>query len=632
MCGIAGFQIFKNNLDIDCTKKIKEITEVINHRGPDSEGFWSCDKEQIYFGHKRLSIIDLSIKGKQPMISNNGRFIITYNGEIYNYKNLKKLLENKYGVKFKNKTDTQVILELISIFGLYEALQMMEGMFAFVLFDKQSKVVSLVRDRFGEKPLFYYIDNKYVVFSSELKSIKKFFNNTNLNISKIGIQNYKYLGYIPAPYSIYEKTYKILPSQIVNIKNGRIVDKLIYWNHSNNSNNIKTQFNLDSIESSIEASVKKMMVADVDVGCFLSGGIDSSLIAAMMQKNSPKKINTFTVGFYEQNYDESIYAKKISNYLNTNHFEIKVSINDMILNIRKIIENFDEPFADSSAVPTELISSLASQKTKVILSGDGGDEIFLGYNRYIYAKKLSFFKNISPVYVRAILQKIINILPLGFLDILSTPFQKAFGIQGFSHKLIKLSNILTYENNEQFYKKLNIIDNNFLNEFLKAKENFFSKYNDTNLLESVQKNDIDNYLCNDILTKVDRSSMLNSLEVRSPFLDHLLVEKMMKIPSKLKIKNNKLKIILKDILEKYVPKAYYDRPKMGFAIPLESWFDKEKMLNLSDELIYDTEWSQLFYDDKKVKKNWENYKNFKSFPAIKIWSYLVSAIWINKNI
>ena len=270
-------------------KKIKEITEVINHRGPDSEGFWSCGKEQIYFGHKRLSIIDLSIKGKQPMISNNGRFIITYNGEIYNYKNLKKLLEIKYGVKFKNKTDTQVILELISIFGLYEALQMMEGMFAFVLFDKQSKVVSLVRDRFGEKPLFYYIDNKYVIFSSELKSIKKFFNNTNLNISKIGIQNYKYLGYIPAPYSIYEKTYKILPSQIVNIKNGRIVDKLIYWNHSNNSNNIKTQFNLDSIESSIEASVKKMMVADVDVGCFLSGGIDSSLIAAMMQKNSPKK-------------------------------------------------------------------------------------------------------------------------------------------------------------------------------------------------------------------------------------------------------------------------------------------------------------------------------------------------------
>ena len=194
------------------------------------------------------------------------------------------------------------------------------------------------------------------------------FNNTNLNISKIGIQNYKYLGYIPAPYSIYEKTYKILPSQIVNIKNGRIVDKLIYWNHSNNSNNIKTQFNLDSIESAIEASVKKMMVADVDVGCFLSGGIDSSLIAAMMQKNSPKKINTFTVGFYEQNYDESTYAKKISNYLNTNHFEIKVSINDMILNIKKIIENFDEPFADSSAIPTELISSLASQKTKVILS------------------------------------------------------------------------------------------------------------------------------------------------------------------------------------------------------------------------------------------------------------------------
>ena len=631
MCGIAGFQILKNILDIDCTKKIKEITEVINHRGPDSEGFWSCDNEKIYFGHKRLSIIDLSIKGKQPMVSNNGRFIITYNGEIYNYKKLKKFLESSYGVKFKNKTDTQVILELISIFGIYEALQMMEGMFAFVLYDKQTKIVSLARDRFGEKPLFYYLDNKYLIFSSELKSIKKFFDKKKLNISKIGIQNYKYLGYIPAPYSVYEKTYKILPSQIVNIKNGRIVDKLIYWNHSNNSNNIRTQFNLDSIESSIEASVKKMMVADVDVGCFLSGGIDSSLVAAMMQKNSTKKINTFTVGFYEQNYDESMHAKKISNYLNTNHIEIKVSLNDMILNIQKIIENFDEPFADSSAIPTELISSFASKRTKVILSGDGGDEIFLGYNRYVFAKKIAFLKNITPKYFRVFLQKIINILPLRFLDILSTPFQKNFGIQGFSHKLVKLSNILTYANNEQFYKKLNIIDNNFLNEFLKAEESFFSKYNDLNLLESVQKNDIDNYLCNDILTKVDRSSMLNSLEVRSPFLDHILVEKMMKISSSFKIKNNKLKIILKDILEKYIPKTYYNRPKMGFAIPLENWFDKKEMLNLSDELIYNTEWNELFYDDKIIKSNWENYKKYKSFPAIKIWSYLVSAIWINKN-
>ena len=631
MCGIAGFQIFKNILDVDCTKKIKEITGVINHRGPDSEGFWSCDKEKIYFGHKRLSIIDLSIKGKQPMISNNGRFIITYNGEIYNYKKLKKFLESSYGVKFKNKTDTQVILELISIFGIYEALQMMEGMFAFVLYDKQTKIVSLVRDRFGEKPLFYYLDNKYLIFSSELKSIKKFFDNKKLNISKIGIQNYKYLGYIPAPYSVYEKTHKILPSQILSIKNGQIIDKSIYWNHSNNSNNTRTQFSLASIESSIEASVKKMMVADVDVGCFLSGGIDSSLVAAMMQKNSTKKINTFTVGFFEQNYDESMHAKKISNYLNTNHIEIKVSLNDMILNIQKIIENFDEPFADSSAVPTELISSFASKRTKVILSGDGGDEIFLGYNRYIFAKKLAFLKHITPKYLRVFLQTIINILPLGFLDILSTPFQKTFGIQGLSHKLIKLSNILTYENNEQFYKKLNIIDNNFLNEFLKAEESFFSKYNDLNLLESVQKNDIDNYLCNDILTKVDRSSMLNSLEVRSPFLDHVLVEKMMKISSRFKIKNNKLKIILKDNLEKYIPKAYYDRPKMGFAIPLESWFDKKEMLNLSDELIYNTEWNKLFYDDKIIKSNWENYKKFKSFPAIKIWSYLVSAIWINKN-
>ena len=631
MCGISGFQIFKKNLSIDCNKKIKEITRIINHRGPDSEGFWSDDHQMIYLGHKRLSIIDLSKRGRQPMISNNGRFVITYNGEIYNYKNLKKLLESRYEVKFKNKTDTQVILELVSIFGLNKALTMMEGMFAFVLFDRQTRVLSLVRDRFGEKPLFYYLDKEYLVFSSELKSIKKFFNKKKLIVSKIGIQNYKYLGYIPAPYSIYENTFKILPSQIIKIKKGKIIDKLNYWDHSNQNICLDSKFSLDQIESEIEESVKKMMVADVDVGCFLSGGIDSSLIAAMMQKNSTKKIKTFTVGFNEKNYDESLYAKKIANHLKTDHHEIKVSINDMILNIKKIIDNFDEPFADSSALPTELISSFASKKTKVILSGDGGDEIFLGYNRYLFANKFSLFNKNTPKYIRQTLQKILNSMPLGLLDNLSKSFQKTFGIQGFPHKIVKLSNILDYDDNEQFYKKLNIIDNDFTNQFLNTKESFFSKYNNLCLLESVQKNDIDHYLSNDILTKVDRSSMLNSLEVRSPFLNHLLAEKIMKIPSSFKLKNNKLKIILKDILEKYIPKSYFNRPKMGFAIPLESWFSDQKMLKLCDELIYSTDWNKLFYEEKLVKSMWESYKKYKSFPAIKIWSYIVSAIWINKN-
>ena len=508
---------------------------------------------------------------------------------------------------------------------------MMEGMFAFVLFDRQTRVLSLVRDRFGEKPLFYYLDKEYLVFSSELKSIKKFFNKKKLIVSKIGIQNYKYLGYIPAPYSIYENTFKILPSQIIKIKKGKIIDKLNYWDHSNQNICLDSKFSLDQIESEIEESVKKMMVADVDVGCFLSGGIDSSLIAAMMQKNSTKKIKTFTVGFNEKNYDESLYAKKIANHLKTDHHEIKVSINDMILNIKKIIDNFDEPFADSSALPTELISSFASKKTKVILSGDGGDEIFLGYNRYLFANKFSLFNKNTPKYIRQTLQKILNSMPLGLLDNLSKSFQKTFGIQGFPHKIVKLSNILDYDDNEQFYKKLNIIDNDFTNQFLNTKESFFSKYNNLCLLESVQKNDIDHYLSNDILTKVDRSSMLNSLEVRSPFLNHLLAEKIMKIPSSFKLKNNKLKIILKDILEKYIPKSYFNRPKMGFAIPLESWFSDQKMLKLCDELIYSTDWNKLFYEEKLVKSMWESYKKYKSFPAIKIWSYIVSAIWINKN-
>ena len=631
MCGIAGFQILKNNHTFNCEDKIRKITNVIKHRGPDSEGYWSNHEEKIFFGHKRLSIIDLSENGKQPMFSNNGRYVITYNGEIYNYKILRSLLQNKYGTKFYNKTDTQVILELISLFGLEKALTMMEGMYAFVLFDKEQKTISLVRDRFGEKPLFYYLDHNFFIFSSELKSIKTFFNKGDLDISKIAVNYYKYLGYIPAPYSIYKNTFKILPSQILEISDGKISKKTHYWEHSPKKIKMKKEIDFESIESSIEESVKKMMIADVEVGCFLSGGIDSSLIATLMQKNSKKRINTFTVGFHEKNYDESVFAKKISNYLNTNHNEIIVSIKDMINNTQKIIENFDEPFADSSALPTELISSFASSKTKVILSGDGGDEIFLGYNRYIFSKKINEFNNIAPKFLRRSLQNLLNILPIGFLEKLSIPFQKKFGIHGLPHKIFKLSNILMYKNNAEFYKKLNIIDNNFLSKFLNSDNKLFSKYNHLDFLDALQKNDIDHYLSNDILTKVDRSSMYNSLEVRSPFLNHTLVEKVMTIPNYMKINNNKLKIILKKILQKYIPKEHFLRPKMGFAIPLEKWFDDKKMINLTDELLHSTNWDKLYYKKNEVITSWERYKKSKCYPAIKIWSYLVSAIWINKN-
>lgn len=632
MCGISGFQILSSKVSFDFEKKIRKINNVINHRGPDAEGYWSNQKHQIYFGHKRLAIIDLSPSGKQPMRSNNGRYTITYNGEIYNYQFLRKILQNKFGIKFSNKTDTQVLLELVSIHGLKKAIKMVEGMFAFALHDKEKNTVSLVRDRFGEKPLFYYLDDNFLIFSSELKSIKSFFEPQSLNISKTASVYYKALGYIPAPLSIYENTLKVLPSELIEFRKGKIVNKKKYWFYSDAPTNYdEAKDEVGALETEIENSVKKMMVADVEVGCFLSGGIDSSLIAALMQKNSLKKINTFTVGFKEDNYDESVYAKKISEYLNTNHNEIIVSIDDMIKNIERIIKNFDEPFADSSALPTEIISSFARKRSKVILSGDGGDEIFLGYNRYLFSKRVNKLKNFIPKYLRRILQIFLRAIPSGPLDYLSIPFHKSLGIHGFSHKISKLSNILIFDSNENFYKKLNLIDNDQLGAILNEKNELFSKYNKLDLLTSLQRNDIDHYLSNDILTKVDRSSMLNSLEVRSPFLNHLVAEKAGSISNNLKIKGNNSKYILKYILEKYIPKKYFLRPKMGFAIPIERWFNNSSFINSMNDWIYNVDWGKLYYDKFKVHKTWTNYKKYKSYPAIKIWSLLVSSIWIRNN-
>ena len=638
MCGISGFKFFgmgkENNFNNE--KKLVEITNEISHRGPDSEGYWNSERDRIYIGHRRLSIIDLSIKGKQPMQSNDRRFVISFNGEIYNYKILRQKLKKKYNVLFKNNTDTQVILEYVSMFGIKKTLESLEGMFALAIWDKKEKKLTLARDRFGEKPLFYFLDSEQLVFSSELKVIKKFFAHQSLKINYKASKYYSWLGYIPAPMTIYENVHKVLPSEYVEISYG-LIKKKKYWNLLNNYFQVNNDLtkkglkqNLEEVELVLENSVKKMMLADVEVGCFLSGGIDSSLIASLMQKNSKKKIKTYTVGFSETAFDESIYAKHISRYLGTDHNEIIVSINDLIENINKIIDIYDEPFADSSCLPTELICKFASRDLKVILSGDGGDEIFLGYNRYLFAKKIKSFHSYLPRSLRIMIQSILNTFPSVFYDFISIPFQKSFGLQGFSHKVMKLSNILDYKDNNIFYKKLNIMDNNEIKNFSDNDPEYFQRYNELELIQSLQCNDIEYYLPNDILTKVDRASMFNSLEVRSPFLDHILVDKVSSFSVQTKMNNNSLKYLLKKILSKYIPPKLFLRPKMGFAIPVDSWLKQKKMRAFCDDIFYNVNWELVGYEDKKIKNIWSNYKKYKNAPGAKIWLYLIAGLWVEK--
>ena len=625
MCGVSGCFFFNNKNNY--LNSLKEVTNDIIHRGPDNIGFWSSQKDGIYLGHTRLSILDLSEKGNQPMKSLCGRYIISYNGEIYNFK--KKTNElNKSGIRLDNGTDTAVLLELIVQYGLTDAIRMIEGMFAFALWDNKLKKLFLVRDRFGEKPLFYCKTNELVIFGSELKIIK---NQSlfNLEISQKASFYYSLLGYIPAPFTIYENVFKVMPSQIIEIDKFKNFEKSKYYSFRNISTEEEGNYLSfkKKIKKSLNNSIKKMMIADVEVGCFLSGGVDSSLVAYLMQKNSEKKISTFSVGFNEKEYDESTYARQISDSIGSNHHQLMVSSMDMLDNLESIINIFDEPFSDSSFIPTFLISKLASSHVKVVLSGDGGDEMFLGYNRYIVANKILKIKKYFSSFFRKAFSKCLNNVPSYFYDTLSKPFQKMFGLQAFSHKVQKIANILNYENNSDFYLKLNIFDNDLLDSFSKS-ENLFKEYENLSLIDSLQANDIDFYLSNDILVKVDRSSMFNSLEIRSPFLDHKLVENAFEAPLQFKIRKNSSKYILKDILADYTFKKFAFRPKMGFAIPIDRWIKDKKFQTRISEIFYESEWSKLGYDKKKLIEKWEKFKKYKSITPQYIWMYTVAGMWL----
>jgi asparagine synthase (glutamine-hydrolysing) len=533
-------------------------------------------------------------------------------------------------MKFKNKTDTIVLLELISKFGLRKSIEKVEGMFAFGLWDKKQKKLFLVRDRFGEKPLFFYKNSNFIVFSSELRSLSKF-PLINLKISRKSSYYYSMLGYIPAPLCIYENTFKVMPAEVISFGN-KITKKNIYYQIPKPELNKEFSYEKCKKEllNTFEESIKKMMIADVEIGCFLSGGIDSSLVALLMQKNSKKKIKTFNVGFNESEYDESKFAKSVAEKIGSHHHDIKVNIDDMLGHIENIANIVNEPFSDSSIIPTFIISKLAASKVKVVLSGDGADEIFMGYNRYSFAKKIFKLKEKTPNILRQLIGQGIRLVPSRIYDSLSRPFQKLLGIHGFSHKMSKLSNILEFKNNSDFYEKLNIFDNEVLDNKSKYHKNIFDKYQNIDLVNSVQRNDIDFYLPNDILVKVDRASMFNSLEVRSPFLSHKVVNKAFELPIKFKLRNKTTKYILKDLLSDFLPNSFVNRPKMGFAIPIERWISNKKFRKTLDNIFHESCWEEFGWKREKVLKKWLDYKKFGSSTPQCIWLYLMAGLWLNK--
>lgn len=636
MCGLTGF--FLSNKSIDKNKLIKnlnDMTSALIHRGPDTKNIWVNDENRVGLGHTRLSIRDLSPNGNQPMKSSCGRYTIVYNGEIYNVDENKIDIENK-GIKLKSTSDTEILVELISIYGVENTLTRINGMFAFVVWDNEEKSVYLVRDRMGIKPLHYFFSkNKNVlVFGSEIKSItQSFLIRKEININ--ALNSFLMFGFNKNNETIYKGINQVKPGEIIKITEN--FDKIHnqYWsinikNFETNKNKSKLKEAEIELEELIKDAIKIRTVSDVPIGTFLSGGIDSSLVTSLLCEINKTKVKTFSVGFAEKEYDESKDAKEIANYLGTEHHEIFIGEKELLFFFDNLHEIYDEPFADSSQIPTAIISSYAKKNVGVILSGDGGDELFGGYNRYLDCENfIKQNKNISTL----------------------TKKNVAKFIKSSPQSLVKLIEIFTKKNNLNFkcneYLKsfeTNNLYNNFLAQWRSLDEVLNHEFIDDETIKNFNSStnynfdfymcqDINEYLPNDILTKVDRASMFSSLEVRVPLLDYRIVNFATKLPNKFKINNNEQKIILKNILKKKLPTHLIKKNKMGFGIPIDKWlrtFLKERVnFLLSEENLKKNQ----FLNNSSIKNLWNDHLNYKGNYGLKLWNIIIFQQWFyNKMI
>ena len=656
MCGFFGlhsYEINKNDKIIASKKSLK----ILNHRGPDSKDIWLSENNEIILSHNRLSILDLSETGNQPMISCSGNLVIIFNGEIYNHLIVRKELEQEFNFNnWRGTSDTETLIQAVEFWGLEKTLNKINGMFSFAVWDKKKKLLFLARDRFGEKPLYYGWINEInsFVFGSDL-IFDKLFKNVNFKINDKALNDLIYLNYINNEYSIFKNIKKIKPGSFanisfeknsipkVNINNYWSKEKIISNKNKNYSNLFNSIENLDKILTDV---VSSQIIADVEVGTFLSGGIDSSLITAKAQEVSNKKVKTFSIGNENKDYDESKYAKEVANYLNTDHEELILNDREITNEIPNILTNLNEPFGDSSFIPTFLVSKMARKKVKVALTGDGGDEIFGGYNRYVKLKTISNFYKIPKIFKKIIssslsslsdkridsINKIVRLIP-SFKNeyYLSEKIKKILNRiapnQSYNEYLLSFLINRIEENillNTESQSKNIILDN--LNQKLIS-----DKITDFSIEEKMMYLDSTNYLPNDILFKVDRASMANSLETRAPFLDKNLYEFSVNLNINDKIKNGKGKFILRELLKKKIPNHLVDRPKAGFSIPIKQWINKP-LLDWSENLLCkkNIEKSGLL-NFQNIEKIWKYQKNGYDNSSL-IWSILTFQEWlINRN-
>ncbi|MDL1974320.1 MAG: asparagine synthase (glutamine-hydrolyzing) [Deltaproteobacteria bacterium] len=619
MCGIAGAT--RNLLGENPDQTLHRMNQVMLHRGPDM-GEVTCDAD-MGLCHRRLSIIDLSEDGRQPMVSRDGRFTIVFNGEIYNFLELRKELSAQ-GHQFQTKTDTEVLLHAFMEYGP-SSLDKVRGMFAYAIWDKKEKRLFAARDRIGKKPLYYYFYGGKFAFASEIKSLLEI-EEVQQEIDPTAIIDYlKYL-FIPHPKSIYKNIFKLEPGHFLTFSAGQIQTRQ-YWDVDFSKQSRKNEEELgEELLATIKDAVECRLISDVPLGAFLSGGIDSSAVVALMNSLCREPVTTCTIGFEDKAYNEAEYAKDFSGFLHTAHHEHYVK-NEPAKIVKKLVWHFDEPFADSSMVPTYYVSNVARRHVTVALSGDGGDESFAGYTKY----SIDRYENMVRQWIPHLILNTINTLTRFFPAI--TPVIK----------LNSLCRSAMMTPAEGFYVTNTFIAdqqlNSLLSQNLKKQVNGYNPadhliryYNAANGPDHISKilyTDLKHYLPGDILVKVDRMSMANSLEVRAPLLDHKVIELAARIPSSLKLHRGQKKYILKNTFSRILPEDILTRKKHGFDVPLNSWFRRE-LKEMAKNSLFHNQRLQEFFQPQALKLIWNQHQSGKMSHGTLLWTLFIFSLWIEE--
>ncbi|MDV2991080.1 MAG: Asparagine synthetase [glutamine-hydrolyzing] 1 [Chroococcidiopsis sp. SAG 2025] len=645
MCGINGFWETTGQASSDRLRTIvQQMSKTLLHRGPDDSGNWVDESVGIALGHQRLAIVDLSPEGNQPMVSADGRYALVFNGEIYNFLELRLELES-LGHCFRGHSDTEVMLASFSQWELVQAIERFNGMFAFALWDRRERVLHLGRDRLGEKPLYYGWMGKTFLFGSELKAFKahpRFQTQIDRNALTLFLQH----SYVPAPYSIYQGIYKLPPGTVLtwNGKDNRPVP-VPYWSAKAVAElgvtkplTLSEPEALAQLDTLLRNSVKLRMVADVPLGAFLSGGIDSSTVVALMQAQSSLPVKTFTIGFYEDAYNEAQHAKAVAQYLGTEHTELYVTPAEALAVIPQLPIFYDEPFADVSQIPTFLLAQLTKTHVTVSLSGDGGDELFAGYSRYFWTRHLWQKIGWMPSSWRSFAARAITSMSSqtwnrGFAR-LSPLLPIQLQQTNLGDKLHKLAEIVAVPDAETMYARLIslwqapealVVEGSEPLTILSDRQNWAKL---PSLMQRMMYLDTITYLPDDILVKVDRASMGVSLEARVPLLDHRVVEFAWRLPLAMKIRNSQGKFLLRQLLYQYVPKDLINRPKMGFGVPVDCWL-RGSLRDWAEALLDRNRLQQEgFFQPQAIERKWKEHLSGDRNWQYYLWNVLVFQAWL----